>query len=93
MVYFLIITKYGCIEAFGSACVVIECCFMKVPSSFLKSRRSNRLEWEWVLLEILDLKPRLESLHAFNPRMNIQAYKFSNKIVPETFDLCNLRRL
>jgi len=50
MVYFLIITKYGCIEAFGSACVVIECCFMKVPSSFLKSRRSNRLEWELVML-------------------------------------------
>jgi len=46
-----------------------------------------------VLLEILDLKSRLGSLHAFNPRMNIQAYKLSNKIVPITFDLSNLRRL
>jgi hypothetical protein len=39
MVYFLIITKYGCIEAFGSACVVIKCCLMKVPSFLLKVRK------------------------------------------------------
>jgi hypothetical protein len=30
---------YGCIETFGSACVVIECCLVKVPSFLLRVRK------------------------------------------------------